>query len=116
MATGFQGYSQPQSFSPQFFPQSQGNVYLINNSLEVANVPISAGVSVAICMSEEMIYLKSMQNGNPLFMAYKISPYVQETPQARESELKEILKDLSDRLGNVESQLKKTGGKLNELV
>ena len=116
MPTNFQGYSQPQSFSPQFFPQSQGNVYLINNSLEVANVPISAGVSVAICMSEEMIYLKSMQNGNPLFMAYKIIPYVQETPQNKENELREILKDLSDRLGNLESQLKKTGGKLNELV
>ena len=116
MPTNFQGYSQPQSFSPQFFPQSQGNVYLINNSLEVANVPISAGVSVAICMSEEMIYLKSMQNGNPLFMAYKIIPYVQETPQNKENELREILKDLSERLGNLESQLKKTGGKLNELV
>lgn len=28
----------------QFFPQSQGGVYLINNSLEVANVPIGAAI------------------------------------------------------------------------
>lgn len=61
--------------SQQFFPQPQGNVYTINNSLEVANVPMSAGLSVALCLSEGLLYLKSMQNGNPMFMAYKIIPY-----------------------------------------
>lgn len=116
MANNFQNYQQPQSFSPQFFPQPQGSVYLINNSLEVANVPISSGVSVAICINEEMIYLKSMQNGSPAFMAYKISPYVQENPQTKDDNITEVLKSLSDRLTSIETQLKKTGGRLNELV
>lgn len=116
MANNFQNYGQSQNFSPQFFPQSQGNVYLINNSLEVANVPITAGVSVAICMNEEMIYLKSMQNGNPMFMAYKLIPYVQETPQTKETEIIKTLSNLNDRLGNLEKQLGITGGKVNELV
>lgn len=65
------GQYQPQ----QLFPQPQGNVYTINNSLEVANVPMSGGLSVALCLSEGLLYLKSMQNGNPMFMAYKITPY-----------------------------------------
>lgn len=109
---------QPQmSYQPQhFFPQSQGNVYLINNSMEVANIPMSAGVSAAICMNEEVIYLKAIQNGNPMLMAYKLTPYVQEPAQTKESEIKEILKAFSERLENIESQLKKNGGRLNELV
>ena len=28
----------------QYFPQPQGNVYLINNSLEVSNVPMGSGL------------------------------------------------------------------------
>ena len=108
--------SQMQYQSQPFFPQPQGNVYLINNSLEVANVPMSAGVSAAICMNEEVVYLKAIQNGNPMLMAYKLTPYVQEPVQTKENEIKEILKSFSERLENIESQLKKNGGRLNELV
>lgn len=60
---------QMQYQSQSFFPQPQGSVYLINNSMEVANIPMSAGVSAAICMNEEVVYLKAMQNGNPMLMA-----------------------------------------------
>ena len=48
------GQYQPQ----QLFPQPQGNGYTINNSLEVANVPMSGGLSVALCLSEGLLYLK----------------------------------------------------------
>ena len=52
-------YNVPQSFPVQgaaqqnvqpLFPQPQGNVYNINSTLEVANVPVGAGISVALCM------------------------------------------------------------------
>ena len=36
----------------QLFPQPQGSVYMINNSLEVANIPIGAGLSFAYCANE----------------------------------------------------------------
>lgn len=38
-------------YMPQqpIFPQPQGNVYMIQNSLEVANIPTGAGVTIAIC-------------------------------------------------------------------
>lgn len=65
---------QQQNIQP-LFPQPQGNVYNINSTLEVANVPVGAGISVALCLNEGFMYIKTMQNGNPLFWAYKIEPY-----------------------------------------
>lgn len=60
------------------FPQPQGNVYNINSTLEVANVPVGAGMSIALCLPENVMYIKTMQNGNPLFYPYKIVPFTQD--------------------------------------
>lgn len=51
----------PQFQSQQFFPQPQGNVYTINNSLEVANVPMSAGLSVALTDVESLSFSTIIQ-------------------------------------------------------
>lgn len=128
--------SQPQPFqSQQFFPPPQGNVYTISNSLEVANVPMSGGLSVALCLSEGLLYLKSMQNGNPMFMAYKITPYDnrensnQKSPQnnSNTNQQQELLSALVEEfqkhrekikvLEQEINELKKgSGGKVNELI
>lgn len=57
----------------QFFPQPQGNLYLINNSLEVANIPAGMQLSAILCMSEGLLYLKAIQNGSPVFLTYKLT-------------------------------------------
>lgn len=122
----------PQFQSQQFFPQPQGNVYTINNSLEVANVPMSAGLSVALCMSEGLLYLKSMQNGNPMFMAYKIVPYDntkdnQQNNQQSQSDQNEWIsvivenfQKLQEKVKHLEEEVenfkKGSGGKINELI
>ena len=119
----------PQFQSQQFFPHPQGNVYTINNSLEVANVPMSAGLSVALCLSEGLLYLKSMQNGNPIFMAYKIMPYdnTKENQQNNQSNQNDVLNALvesfqkcQERLNILEKEVKtlkkNDGGKINELI
>ena len=141
MANNYQlsyGQSQPSQNMPQsipqfqlqqFFPQPQGNVYTINNSLEVANVPMSAGLSVALCLSEGLLYLKSMQNGNPIFMAYKIMPYdnTKENQQNNQSNQNDVLNALvenfqkcQERLNILEKEVKtlkkNDGGKINELI
>lgn len=136
MANNYQfQYGQPQQSqsqpfqSQQFFPQPQGNVYTINNSLEVANVPMSAGLSVALCLSEGLLYLKSMQNGNPMFMAYKIMPYdnTKENQQNNQSNQNDVLNALvesfqkcQERLNILEKEVKalkkNDGGKINELI
>ena len=122
----------PQFQSQQFFPQPQGNVYTINNSLEVANVPMSAGLSVALCMSEGLLYLKSMQNGNPMFMAYKIIPYdntkdnQQNNQQSQSNQnewvnvIVENFQKLQEKVKHLEEEVenfkKGSGGKINELI
>ena len=88
---GYQGQQNPfynQPVSPQMappnqnaqplFPLPQGNVYNINSTLEVANVPVGAGVSVALCLPENVMFIKTLQNGNPLFYPYKILPFSNE--------------------------------------
>ena len=93
----------------QFFPQPQGNAYLINSSLEVANIPISGSITLALCTSENLLYLKSMQNGNPVFLAYKITPYEKEP----------VAQNYESRITALEDQLKKMqneGGKFNDLL
>ena len=64
------------------FPQPTGNVYNINSSLEMANVPVGAGISVALCMPENVMFIKAMQNGNPLLYPYKITPFTSEQQQS----------------------------------
>lgn len=103
--------------SAQFFPQSQGGVYLINNSLEVANVPIGAGISVALCMNEGVMYIKGMQGGMPSLMTYRINPYentptTKETPPAfaqekqkqPQQELLDIISKLEERIASLEKK------------
>ena len=124
-----QSQNMPSFQSQQFFPQPQGNVYTINNSLEVANVPMGAGLSVALCLSEGLLYLKSMQNGNPMFMAYKIMPYdnTKENQQNNQPNQNDVLNTLvesfqkcQERLNILEKEVKtlkkNDGGKINELI
>lgn len=60
----------------QMFPQPQGSVYSINSPLEIGNVPIgSTGLSVALCLNEGLMYIKSFQNNSPVIMTYHITPH-----------------------------------------
>lgn len=110
------------------FPQPQGNVYNINSTLEVANVPVGAGISVALCLSEGVMYIKSMQNGNPLFWAYKVEPYdstsnknqnTQDNSQKQEDKnnINQLFEQYNNRflkieneINNIQSTLKKSNG------
>lgn len=103
-----------QSVQP-LFPQPQGNVYSINSTLEVANVPVGAGMSIALCLPENVMYIKTMQNGNPLFYPYKIVPFTnasapEESAPAQQSEgininqLAEEVKNCNTKISSLEEQ------------
>lgn len=107
------GFSQTSQPAQPLFPQPQGNVYNINSSLEVANVPVGAGVSVALCMPENVMFIKTMQNGNPLFYPYRIMPFNNEAETEAEPEKESYaaaIKDLNERLENIEKTIKKKKG------
>ena len=96
-------FSMPQP--QQLFPQPQGNVYTINNTLEVANIPAGAGLSVALCLNEGLVYIKSMQNGQPMFWAYKLIPYVEEETKDK-AQYDERLQSLESKVDNLLKELK----------
>ena len=100
----------------QMFPQPQGSVYAINTPTEIGNVPIgSTGLSVAICFNEQLMYIKSFQNGNPVIMAYRISPYTKEEPAPSNTNIP----TLEERLSKIETLLtniNNEGGKFNGLL
>lgn len=117
-----QSQAQTQYNTGQFFPQPQGNVFLLNSSLEVATVPMSNGISAALCLSEGLLYLKTIQGGNPMLMVYNISPYVNENQTKevvnKETSIEQLLqnygKQIADLTEEVKALKKSVGGRLNE--
>ena len=102
----------------QMFPQPQGSVYAISAPTEIGNVPIgSTGLSVAICFNDQLMYIKSFQNGNPVIMAYRIAPYTKEENAPAQtapasSNIEERLAKLETLLTNMNNE----GGKFNGLL
>ena len=110
----------PQTLPSQFqqnvqplFPQPQGNVYSINSTLEVANVPVGAGMSIALCLPENVMYIKTMQNGNPLFYPYKVIPFDQASATAAQSE--EKVSEPSISINDLSAQVKRCNEKIELL-
>ena len=101
----------------QMFPQPQGSVYQINTPIEVGNVPIgSTGLSVAICFPEQLMYIKSFQNGNPVIMAYKVTPYTKEEAPPKEPIQSNPLEERLARLETMLTNLTTEGGKFSGLL
>lgn len=67
-------YSTNSYQATQMFPQPQGNVYILNNSMELGTMPMCGGISVGICPNENLMYMKAMVNGAPSLMSYTIAP------------------------------------------
>lgn len=100
MALNYGGSPYFNTQSAPMFPQPNGNVYLIQNSLEVANIPTSGGLATVICMPENLMYIKTIQNGQPTLLAYTIAPY--ETPKAAAATAQSTLES---RVSALEQQL-----------
>lgn len=66
---------------------------------------------MALCMNEKCMYIKSLQNGNPMFWAYKITPYDEnqksnEQAQTQEKpNLSEQFMKYDARFDNIENQI-----------
>ena len=95
---------QPQISQP-IFPQPSGNIYFVNNSLEVANIPIGAGMSAVLCLSENLFYIKSMQNGMPTLLGYKLSPLESSASASSETKTDEAAAPSEDLTVKFQEQL-----------
>lgn len=110
-----------------FFPQPVGSVYNLTTASEIGNIPAGTGVSVGLCIPEGVMYVKSLQNGAPMLLEYKLSSIdpirpperTSEHTTAADGELKQILnsfKSLEEKINHIEGDLtkvkEKMGGKL----
>ena len=99
------------------FPQPQGSVYSIQSLADIGNVPIgSTGLSVALCLPEQVMYIKSFQNGSPIIMAYRVLPFQKEDKSVdlvenNESNVENRIKSLEEKLDKLIS-----GGKFDGLL
>ena len=114
---GYIPYNNTNSYqATQYFPQPQGNVYLVNNSLEVSNIPMGAGISMVLCPSEGLMYLKTMQGGAPSLIVYSIAPYESKPEQPQEPQ-PDYGAQIAELRAQVEVLMKKQkGGSFNELI
>lgn len=107
-----------------FFPQPVGNVYSLNSATDIVNVPIGPNVSVGLCLNENIIHIKSLQNGAPVTLSYKLTsidgagtPASNNSPQENTidySRFESMLDSLDKRMLRFEEQIKKIqpkGGK-----
>ena len=56
------------------FPQPTGNVYSLMTASDIGNVPAGLGISVGLCLQENLMYIKSLQNGSPVLLGYRLVP------------------------------------------
>ena len=111
--------------SQTYFPQPQGAVYMIRSSSDVNNIPITNGLSASICLTDGTLFIKTMQNGNPSMIGYKLIPLdnqiTNQTPATQtspkesepsqvESKLAEVLSQFNDRLSAIENSLSPNKG------
>lgn len=100
------------------FPQPNGSVYVLNSSDEMGNIPTTAGLSVGICLNENTLTIKSIQNGAPAQLSYKLVPAneISNTENTNNNELEETLKSHKLKIESLERQIQriteKVGGKL----
>lgn len=90
------------TITPQYQPS--GMFYQIQNSSDVNNIPIGMGMVAAVNLQENLLYLKSINNG---IATYKIIP-CSESIKNNDTNL------LEQRLSTMEQQLNKLLASLNK--
>lgn len=96
----------------QYFLQPQGNIYMLSSSNEASIVPIGNGLSAGICLNEGTLYLKTMQNGAPMMLTYKISPLDGTSTVTKTAPTTSQYEELNARISKIEEAMQAKGGKL----
>lgn len=57
------------------FMQPVGNVYSLSVATDIDNVPVANQmISLGLCMGERILHIKSLQNGVPMTLSYRLTP------------------------------------------
>lgn len=98
---------------PNFFLQPIGSIYNITTASEINQVPASSNISMGLCLSENIMYIKSFQNGVPMLLGYRLSP-IEGTVTASPAKEKNsssasasLMKTYEERMNKIEDNLLK---------
>lgn len=121
---------QTYQMNQSLFPQPTGGVYNLSTASDIGNVPAGIGISVGLCLPENIMYIKALQNGSPMLLGYRLSPIEgQATSSQTQSEpiqtdqvteelkkenkhLVDVLKEHNEKIQLLESQLVKIKDKI----
>lgn len=125
--TPFMAGQQYQNFTANqtLFPQPTGSVYNLSTASEIGNIPVGFGFSIGLCLNENIMYIKGIQNGNTMLLGYRLSP-IEGNPSSnnvdsdtQNEELKkenehliEVLKGHENKIQMIENQLIKMKDKI----
>lgn len=103
-----QSQTQQTPMSASFYPQTSflnpaGAVYVTNTIQEANNVPVGMGTTVALCLPENLMYIKVSQNGVPLIKQYSLTPI---EPKST-ADLEEENNNLKSHLATLEEEVRK---------
>lgn len=103
---------------PNIFLPPVGNLYSLNTASDINSVPAGANLSVGLCLSENLMYIKSFQNGAPMLLGYRLSPIegVITSSGTTEESTAGALKNYDERLDRIEAQLAKIKDKIGGKV
>lgn len=88
------------------FPQPIGSVYNLNTASDIGNIPTGANASVGLCLNEGILYIKTLQNGSPMLLGYKLSPLGNPPEEIEDKDkLNNILHSFENRFTELEKQL-----------
>ena len=121
MSQPYQGGAMTQAL----FPQPTGSVYNLNTASDIGNIPVGIGFSVGLCLEENIMYIKALQNGTPMLLGYRLSPIEGNTSTSAPSvenenselikenkRLIEVLKGHDEKIQMIEAQLVKMKDKI----
>ncbi|MCI6366889.1 MAG: hypothetical protein MR911_10415 [Spirochaetia bacterium] len=93
---------------PPMFPQPVGSVYNLNSANEVGNVPTGPSVSVGLCLNENALYIKTLQNGQPALLGYRLVPMEGSgaiQSNSATTNYDEVINKLNERISKLENCL-----------
>lgn len=98
----------------QVFPQPVGNVYNLNNSNDINNIPVGPHLSVGLCLNEGIVCIKSLQNGAPATLIYQLNAVKDKDENSQSEEIQKIygiLDSFKEEFSKINSQLKNNNTK-----
>ena len=119
---------QPYQMGQSLFPQPTGGVYNLSTASDIGNVPAGMGISVGLCLPENIIYIKALQNGSPMLLGYRLIPIegqpnssqpdssqtdqIAEELRKENKQLVDVIKEHNEKIQLLENQLVKIKEKI----